>query len=983
MTDDEPLDVGDSPTFDLHQIELLLGIPDDEDAVFSDYLTHVANAGLLPYKQIIHYSESAGGKAGESLFMHVLTGIFVLEQLRRLLHLSDEETRTLFTAFTLHDINKVGEHQQIPYIKLATRDHVIDEMTKLKLDCFFPGYDTYLEDILVLMQHHPAHQWTGIEAFDLRRRPAYQLGDRLASLELLMKAADEIDLSHSLDEQAKKAAFLHHLNSFSDTQYIFVTHRIAEQRGSFTNLVHNAVIAEMQERFALTPLFLYPDGVAYLCPRAQRAAVVPDESVIAGIARRVAATINEMTSEGFQAFIRPINMGITVDPKCLDLQLSFATLLNAIYSIIQKRTIKADRLQRLTDDAIKRTHEILAKAPASADVIAVVEALLQSGPVPQTQADMRIGELLRSYYIFLLEHLADHISQPWTHIYQLLDLPTEQQAIYDCFNARMDRAYAIATQLELSEADVYERIKQDGTALLASQERADPRLPVLMDYIQRVLVFNNQPRAAADFADVLPAYVQQQHKQCVQCSLPLTTRKWRAADVRSDIKIQLFSNRLAGGPGEPVKHICDICQMQFLVEKLNYREIRGEQTVYLHLFPYSFLTAPFLNGLRTEVKRIKDADGLAGALRLNDAATAIAAIAEKHAPKLTFTTHTKEDKAQPYGVYLPRYSDTMGGVMTFPINPAGENDTQQFLFVLQHALLLHHHFGCKVLVSTAATPPLDPSAFGDVYFDLTPLRGRGLIRQNDYHTYQPNTRKDGSLRALWKQLGYLVAIRAQVLVPKVDPLAELVAAMADHPLRLFYVAEKLAEGRSRADSKAGVGWIIRTIADNVCDLAKSIGGNEMKKLDHELQRLAEIAWRGGLRGQSLEKNALLAPMDEVLRKVGLLGQEINAEVARAAAIQDLYDHIERIRKTRDQRYSPTRLLEASEAFVRVFFEDIFGTIYGGKTARLLTHEKLLRSAFHFYIRRQIPRKDSRAPGEPTEDAPAEETPTTDDRNVIE
>lgn len=948
----------------LRDIQLLLGIPTDEDAVIANYIEYVANDGLLPYKATIHYSESAGGKAGESLYSHILNGIFVLDALRRLLKLTDIETQVLFTAFTIHDINKMVD-VKAKYKQIATQETVSAKIVELKLDCFFPGYDAYLGDIIELMKEHPAHLSESLGMLDLRR--SYQLGSRLKQLVFLMRAADGIDLSHSLDESRHKTNFLFQLNSASETQYSFFTHRIAEQRGSFTNIIHQAVIEELHERFGLTALLLYPEGAAYLCPRGKQPLI--DDSVIVAIAERAAATLNKMTGQGFREFIRPINMGITVDRKCLDLNLSFETIFDAICTIVQKRVIKADKLQRLADDSTKRTQKLLEKRHATSSdsvqqqVIDRIQTLLAAGPVPPTQAGMRNGELIRSYYIFLIEHFAQIVSTPWERIYELLEISADHRAVYDGFDARMDRAYALAVELPLSEQEVIARIKRDGASLLADRQGTDPRLPILADYVRQVLTFSEQRRAASDFAAALPGYVHQQHKQCVQCSLPLPTQKWSSGNVRSDIKVQLFSNRLGGGPGEPVKRVCGICETQFLVEKLNYREIRNEQTVYLHLFPYSFHTAPFLNGMRATIRQISRGDMLAGALRLTEIDSQMRAAAAGMLANLKATTRTKDNKAQPYGVYLPRYSETLGGVMTFPINPpSDENATQHFLFVLQHALLLQRHFGCKVLVSTSATPSFDKDAFGDVYFDLTPLSARGLIRQNDYHEYQPNTRNPGTLRCLWKQIGWLLNVRSQVATRKNDAIADLVMAMAEHPLQLFYEVEKLAEGKVREEKAGDAGWVLRGVADAIRELALSIGGSEMDTLDQQLQRLAEIAWQGGLRGQSLEKNSIMAPLDEVLRKLNVQSVELTPAVLQSAAAMDLYEHVKRIRENSGQKFSPMRLQASSEAFVQVFFEEVFAGIYHGKVARLLSHEKILRSAFHLYIRRQIPRKGTPAAG---------------------
>lgn len=92
---------------DRKHLALLIG--KSEPSVFKDYIEQVANNGLLRYKSIIQY----GKKAGESLYTHVLNGIFVLEQLRPALELTDMEARVLFAAYTIHDINKLPEYADV------------------------------------------------------------------------------------------------------------------------------------------------------------------------------------------------------------------------------------------------------------------------------------------------------------------------------------------------------------------------------------------------------------------------------------------------------------------------------------------------------------------------------------------------------------------------------------------------------------------------------------------------------------------------------------------------------------------------------------------------------------------------------------------------------------------------------------------------------------------------------------------------------
>ena len=129
----------------------------------------------------------------------------------------------------------------------------------------------------------------------------------------------------------------------------------------------------------------------------------------------------------------------------------------------------------------------------------------------------------------------------------------------------------------------------------------------------------------------------------------------------------------------------------------------------------------------------------------------------------------------------------------------------------------------------------------------------------------------------------------------------------------------------------------------------------MKKLSETLQNLSAIAWESGLRGRSLKKNSLMAPLDEIFKKLGHHSEAADMELLRAATVEDIFEHLERIA---DQKYRPgKKKWEATRDFVDSFFEDIYQGIYAGKLQKLLADEKLLRSAYMFYIREQIPRKD--------------------------
>jgi CRISPR-associated protein Csc3 len=130
----------------------------------------------------------------------------------------------------------------------------------------------------------------------------------------------------------------------------------------------------------------------------------------------------------------------------------------------------------------------------------------------------------------------------------------------------------------------------------------------------------------------------------------------------------------------------------------------------------------------------------------------------------------------------------------------------------------------------------------------------------------------------------------------------------------------------------------------------------MARLSEELQKLAEIAWSGGLRGRSLRKNALMTPLDEVFTKLNIRSEETDIELLRAAAIEDIFEHLKRIA---DKRYpAGQKKWDAVTDFVNGFFDDIYQGVYKGNLRKLLADEKLLRSAYLFYVREQIPSKRS-------------------------
>jgi CRISPR-associated protein Csc3 len=167
----------------------------------------------------------------------------------------------------------------------------------------------------------------------------------------------------------------------------------------------------------------------------------------------------------------------------------------------------------------------------------------------------------------------------------------------------------------------------------------------------------------------------------------------------------------------------------------------------------------------------------------------------------------------------------------------------------------------------------------------------------------------------------------------------------------------------RGDQKASAPeWLEIRLAQYIFPdlqiLTENKGGKFMTELSQHLQKLAQIAWQGGLRGKTLKKNSLMTPLDHVFVKLNQRSQAFDDEALKAVIAEDIFEYLERIA---DEQYSPGRRKMASaNEFVEVFFRDIYHGSYQGNRTRLLADEKLLRSAYMFYIRRQIPTKQQEA-----------------------
>ena len=927
---------------------LSLGIGSDADDLFREYLMEIANGKLRKYQDIIQY----GAKAGQSLYLHIINGVCVLERLRPILTLDDIEVQVLFSAFSIHDLNKLDQFQneKRSFNYLANAENVGAALTDLEMERFFPEWQDYLKDIEVLVRAHSRFHNTYDETLDLNYDPyRFEKNRLLKYLVPIIRAMDVIDLSKTLEERAKKQDFLKEINNISNIQYDFVYHKVSEQRGILTNLLHNEIVKYLETEKDLLPLLYYPDGVAYLVDRNRDVQITTDE--ITTIGNVVVDNIEAKTRGEFSKFIQGSPAGIKVDEKCLSLGVSFQEIWNEVRNIISQRKYAAnvDAMNDRCRGRLQNTRQQLVgtkpskKNPDPVAQVVLIDEILAEGAylLPPDDDAVKIGELVRTYYIFLKKHFSKNIPDAWNYIYDLLKLPLviEDPTLrprYTTFNALSDRGYIIGRDLYnvgMDLDEVYELILQDGTTLMATLQ-TESEFGVLKDYASKYVDFDFAVGRSKDFSSNLKRYVTDNHVQCSTCGSEFGTALWMKPDVPPNIKVQQFSNRLQGGSSrEPKRRVCSVCRTQYMLDKICYNVSGSTSTFFIHLYPPSFFTDVLIEVFRAAQNRFRDPDFPSVYLKTYDA---IRHYQETTQLVLPFS-RTKVN-----GNPLPKFSEALGNILTIPVNTPGGNHTENTLYALENALLYQRFLGCRAVLTDSSIPIFSGDEFSHFFIDHIPPAFRGWLPDNDLDSEMT--------QQAFELLLNMHSIRSRIGSIATDDLVRLIRSLNYDVLEPYYVTHKMIK-REQSGNEPLQFATVRDTAQLIADVVAQRGGDTLMSY---IKELARIAWEGRLKGDSLKDNSLAKPLDVAFDSLERWQSDRETEdEARAIMSKEVARAIERL----DSRFFGAKKLENISQFVTILFDQIYKDVYQGNLFDLLENRKRIRAGYLYFITEMIPKRD--------------------------
>ena len=758
---------------------------------------------------------------------------------------------------------------------------------------------------------------------------------------------DVIDLSKTFEERAKKRDFLIELNSvFDDIQYKFVYHKVSEQRGILTNLIHNEIVKYLVSEKDLLPLLYYPEGVAYLVDRERDVHITTDE--IAEIGNAVVYSIESKTRGEFIKFIQGSPAGIKVDEKCIALGVSFAEIWNEVRNIISERkyvtNAKVDTMNAKCRERLEGIRDKFSKSdPNVVGQVNLLDEILDAETyrLPPDDEVIRLGELIRTYYIFLNKHFSETVTDAWLHIYRLFELPldaedTTYRKQYALFNALWDRGYIIGRDLYnvgRGFDEIYELIVQDGTQFLETLE-TESEFGLLVDYVLKYVDFSFVTDRDRGFDTNLKRYVQDNHVQCSTCGSEFDTALWMKPDVPANIKVQQFSNRLEGGSSrEPKRRVCSVCRTQYMIDKLCYNVGSGTATFFIHLYPITFFTEVFIRAFQRAQENFQNPDFPSVFLKTDDA---LRNYQEKTQLELTFSP-TKVN-----GNPIPKFSEALGNILTIPVNTPGNNHTENILFAIENVLLYQRFLGCRAVLTDSSIPLFSGHEFSHLYIDHIPPAFRGWLPDN-------NLNSDMTQQA-FKQLLNLHTIRSKIGSIDADDLVRLIRGLNYDALELYHVTHKMIK-REQSGNEPRQFVTVRDTAQLIADVVAQKGGDTI--MSH-IKELARIAWEGRLKGDSLKDNSLAKPLDVAFDSLERWQSEHETEEeARAIMSKEVARAIERLNK----RFFGAKKLENISQFVAVLFDQIYKGVYQGNLLNLLENRKRIRAGYLYFITEMIPKRD--------------------------
>ena len=589
-------------------IALLKGAIPDDDHVLQDYVEIVG-----PRMQKEYTLCSAKGSSVEkyarnddqSMLTHVLNGVFPTLQIVREVGepLSDIEKRIYLIAYTLHDLDKLVNVRELSVADAEKKSefysYLDDWVERLHFDMFCPEYDEYREDVAYLILNTQVKYGADLNPQNLDRQLP---GSRHQFLQKMCRCSDLIayfmkNPASFLERQDIRELLTH----LSRGRLVFAYHKVSENRGMLTNVINNAVLAEMRDNFGWKPFLFFPTGVTYLRARNSEDKALSTGDEIAEVVvdklktyctSRLRQNLNGFTRGGkgfkyadyYDAFFQPHEMLELIQKGC------FKILRQDKAPSAGKRLAKLQQLQtegKIPTD-ISLDFEDDLRVDQLAEYLVEVEKLIGGFASREAVANEMLSYLGMSKWQETFTSIPSQggVPLPWYFI----------AGKYLLQNSGKD---------ENDMRNLFEEIAKHVTKIFAETIQNQPQsdsFAILRDYVRQTVDINGHQSIYQDFQTELTRYTNTKKvgrgsdKGCSLCSSAFQTQESSETDVI--FAPQVFSHKTPINSGRVRRGICQICKLEMMLRQILIRSRwnligAGYENVkikWIYLYPSYFFT---------------------------------------------------------------------------------------------------------------------------------------------------------------------------------------------------------------------------------------------------------------------------------------------------------------------------------------------------------------------------------------------------------
>ena len=589
-------------------IALLKRAIPDNDSVLQDYVEVVG-----PRMQKEYTLRSAKGSSVEkyarnddqSMLAHILNGVFPTLQIVRESErdLSPIEKQLYLIAYTLHDLDKLVNVRELSVAgdkkKSEFYGYLDDWVERLHFDRFCPEYDEYREDVGYLILNTQVKYGADLnpQNFD-RQLPT----DRHELLKDMCRCSDLIAYF-----MKNPASFLERqdirdsLTLLSRGKLVFSYHKVSENRGMLTNVINNAVLAEMRDNLGWKPFLFFPTGVTYLRNRDSQDSTLP-------IGAEIAEVVVEKLVEYCTSRLRQNLNGFTRGGKGF----KYADYYDAFFQpheileLIQKGCFKILRQD---------------KTPSAGKRLSKLQQLQTEGKIPEDisldfEDDLRVDQLAE--YLVEVEKLIGGFASRETVANEILSYlgVSNLQEIFTSIPSQGGVPlpwYFIAGKYLLQNRgkdendmrDLFEEIAGHVTKVFAETIQNQPQsdsFATLRDYVKQTVDINGHQNLHQNFQAELTRYTNTKKigrgadKGCSLCSSAFQTQESSETDVI--FAPQVFSHKTPINSGRVRRGICQLCKLEMMLRQILIRSRwnligAGYESVkikWIYLYPSYFFT---------------------------------------------------------------------------------------------------------------------------------------------------------------------------------------------------------------------------------------------------------------------------------------------------------------------------------------------------------------------------------------------------------